>query len=399
VRDRDALMLVARREFVERMRDRSFQVSTGVTLAIVAAVAVLAGVIGSEDPERYTVAARGGEPLAIARAARAVAPEFKARVEVRGVKSERAARAGVRAEDYDAALLRGGRLLTKEDADEELEQAVQAGASRVRVARVLRSEGVSAAVARRALDSPPLRVSALEKGADKRKGFALAASFLLYGMLITYGLWVAMGVVEEKASRVIELLLATVRPLPLLSGKVVGLGLLGLAQLVLFAIVGLALAAATDAVELDGETLRTIPVVLVWFLLGYALYAWLYATAGVLVSRQEDVQSATTPLTILIICAFFVVFPAMGDPSGTLARVTSIVPFSSPLVMPGRVAVGEASGVEIAASLGLLAGTVALLVPVGVRIYEAAILRMGKPVGLAEAFGAVRGVGGSGAPA
>ena len=383
-------MLVARREFVERMRDRSFQVSTGVTMALVAGIAVLAGLVGGGDAERYEVAAQGGEPAAIARAARAVAPEFDARVEVRRIAGERAARAGVRDETYDAALLRDGTVLTKEDAEDELEQTLRTAASRVRGAEILRGAGVSDAETRRALDPPPLRLRALEEGAQKRKGFALAASFLLYGMLITYGLWVAMGVAEEKASRVVEVLLSTVRPRALLTGKVVGLGLLGLAQLVLIAAVGLALAAATDAVELDGDTLRAVPVVLVWFFLGYALYAWLYAIAGVLVSRQEDVQSTTTPLTILIICAFVVVFPAMEDPSGTLARVTSIVPFSSPLVMPGRVAVGEATATEIVASLALLVGTVALLVPLGVRIYEGAILRMGKPVKVIEAWRAAR---------
>ena len=218
----------------------------------------------------------------------------------------------------------------------------------------------------------------------------MAASFLLYAQLITFGLWVAMGVVEEKASRVVEVLLASVKPHDLLAGKILGLGALGLMQLVLTGAVGLALAELSGALDLDRTTLGTLAVVLVWFLFGYALYACLYAMTGVLVSRQEDLQSATTPLTFAIVLAFAVAFPALEDPSGTLARVASLVPFTSPIVMPVRVALEEAGALEIAASLGLLAATVGALVPLGARIYEGAILRTGRPLKLVEAWRAAR---------
>ena len=129
---------------------------------------------------------------------------------------------------------------------------------------------------------------------------------------------------------------------------------------------------------------------MVWFVLGFALYAGLFAMAGVLVSRQEDVQSTTTPLTMAIILSFLLVFPALDDPSGGLARIASLVPFSSPLVMPGRVALGEAGPVEIALSLVLLVGTIVLLVPLVARVYEGAVLRMGRPLKLVEAWRAAR---------
>ena len=387
---RTPLGLVARRELVERARDRSFQISLGVTMLIVAAAAILAGVLGADGREEFDVGYAGEQP-ALIKQARAAAADLDARIEPRRVASERAGRAELREEGIDA-LLADGTLLTKKDPPRTLEQLFQLAARQVRGARLLRSRGLEAGAVRRALDPAPLRLEALEAddARDERRGVAMAASFLLYAQLITFGLWVAMGVVEEKASRVVEVLLASVKPHDLLAGKILGLGVLGLLQLVLTGAVGLALAELSGAVDLDRTTLGTLGVVLVWFLFGYALYACLYAMTGVLVSRQEDLQSATTPLTFAIVLAFVVAFPALEDPSGTLARVASLVPFTSPIVMPVRVALEEAGALEIAASLGLLAATVAALVPLGARIYEGAILRTCRPLKLVEAWRAAR---------
>jgi len=390
--DRRATLLVARREASERLRQRSFQISTGVTLLIVAAVAVLGGVLGGGGPDRYQVGAHGAEAAAIAAAAQAAAPAFDARLEVRRYRDEASARAAVRDEEVDAVVLASGTVLMLDEPPTELERALQAGGRQVRAGRALRSEGLSAPEARRALDPPPLPVRALdsEGDEDERRGVAYTASLLLYLQLIVYGLWVATGVVEEKSSRVVEVLLATVRPRALLAGKVLGIGLLGLGQLLLIGVVGLGLALASGAIELDGTTLGTLAVVLVWFLFGYALYASLYATGGVLVSRQEDVQSSTTPLTVMLVVAYLLAFPTLDDPASGLARIASLVPFTAPIVMPTRLALGEASVPEAALSLALLAASVALIVPFAARIYDRAVLRMGKPVKLREAWRAAR---------
>jgi ABC-2 type transport system permease protein len=129
-------------------------------------------------------------------------------------------------------------------------------------------------------------------------------------------------------------------------------------------------------------------VVLVWFLLGYLMWASLYAMAGAIVSRQEGLQSSTTVLTLVLVVSYLVTFPALDDPESTIAVVTSLVPLSSPIIMPARVTVDAASPVEIVASLGLLVVAIALLVPLGARIYENAVLRMGKPLKLREAWNA-----------
>ena len=231
---------------------------------------------------------------------------------------------------------------------------------------------------------------ALEGEDEGGEGVAFVASLVLYLQLITYGIAVASGVVEEKASRVIEVLLATVRPRAILAGKILGIGALGLLQLAVTAVVGLAAASASGAIELDSGDVGTLAVVLVWFLFGYLLWSSLYAIAGVMVSRQEDLQSSTTVLTVLLVIGYLLAFPSIDDPDGGLAVVTSLVPLFSPIIMPLRVALGEASALEIAASLGLLIVAIAVLVPLGARIYERSVLRMGKPMKLREAWRAAR---------
>jgi ABC-2 type transport system permease protein len=386
VSTRAAALIVARREFGERLRQRAFQISTAVTLIVVAAVAVLAGVLGGDERKSYDVGAEGAEGAAIVEAARVVAPQLDVRIEVRRFQGAEQARAAVEDESVEVAVS-GGALITRDDPPEELEQAIQAGARQVRAEALLRQEGVGPMQARRALDPPALRVRALDDDEDDgRSGIAFTASLILYGQLIVFGLAVATGVVEEKASRVVEVLLAAIPPRALLAGKIAGIGVLGLLQLLLFGVVGLAVAAASGAIALDGADAGALAVALVWFLFGYAFWAALYAISGVIVSRQEDLQSSSTPLTMLLVVSYLLVFPALDDPSSTLAVVSSLVPFCSPIVMPARVVLGDASTVEAAASLGLLTVSVVFLLMLGARIYEGAILRMGRPLKLTEAL-------------
>ena len=384
--DRQAALIVARREFSERIRQRSFQISTAVSLLVVAAVAVLAGVLGDDGPKSYKVGVQGPEAAAIVRTAQAIESQFDVRIEERRFAGAAEARAAVRDEDVEVAVVDGA-LVAREDPPDELAQAIQAGARQVRAEGLLREQGVDDAEARRALDPPLLRVRTLEDDDDDgRSGIAFTASIILYGQLIVFGIAVATGVVEEKASRVVEVLLATISPRALLAGKIAGIGLLGLLQLFVIGVVGLGVASVSGAIELDGADAGALGVALLWFLFGYAFWASMYAISGVIVSRQEDLQASSTPLTMLLVVSYLLVFPALEDPSSTLAVVSSLVPFCSPIVMPARVVLGEAGTLEVVASLGLLAISVAFLLVLGARIYEGAILRMGRPLKLTEAL-------------
>ncbi len=387
---RRVILLVARREITERLRQRSFRYSLLVTVVLVAAIAFVAGLVGGDDTETYTVGAHGPQAVAVAEAARAAAPQLDAEIEVQRFGSVGAARAAVRDESVDAALV-GRTIVSLEKPDDALAQSLQAGARQVGLAEALRAEGVPADQARTALDPPPLRVEALEDDTARgAPGVAFTASILLYGLLVVFGIAVAQGVVEEKASRVIEVLLSTIPPRPLLIGKILGIGVIALVQLLAAALAGLAVAAAMGVVELDGPILEALGVALLWFLFGYAFWASLYSVSGVIVSRQEDLTSSSTPLTMVLVAAYLLAIPAISDPDGTLAVVASLVPFTSPVVMPARVALGEASIAEMAISLALLAGGAVVLMVVGARVYEGAVLRMGKPMRLVEAFRAAR---------
>jgi len=386
---RRATMLVMRREFGERIRTRAMQISTLVTVLIVAAIGLAAGLIGDDGPQDYTVGAQGAEAVRIAEAARASGAAFDARIEVVRFADAARARTAARDGEVDAAIV-GEDIVSQDSLQIELEGALQAAARQVRAAQTLRQEGVAPAAAQRALAPPALHVRTLGGDDEARKGVAFVASLLLYMQLIIFGMAVASGIVEEKSSRVVEILLAAIPARALFAGKILGIGLLGLGQLALVAIVGLLSASLSGAIELDTTHAGVLAVVLVWFVLGYLLFAAIYAVAGVIVSRQEDMQSSSMPVTMILVACYLFAFPALENPDSSMAVITSIVPFSAPIVMPVLVVVGEASAVEIAASLGLLVVSIALLIPLGARIYEGAVLRMGKPLKMREALRAAR---------
>jgi len=384
---RSLTYIVARRELTQRVRQRAFQLSTVAIVGVVAAIAILAGVLGGDGgPQRYTLAVDGAEAVAVANAAERIERAYDVELDVERADAA-AARAGVLDGDYDAALTRAG-LTVEEEAPDDLLQVLAAATDRVRSAAALRDAGVPAADARAALDPEPLRVHVLEPDDDDRGsyGVAFVASLLLYGQLIVVGLAVAQGVVEEKASRVVEVLLSTIPARPLLNGKVIGLGILGIGQLLLAGVVGLAAGAASGAISLDSSAIGALAVALLWFTLGYGVYGSLYAISGVVVSRQEDLSASSTPLTLVLVAAYLVVFPSLDAPDSTLATVASLVPFSSPIVMPSLVALGEASTAQVALSLAILVVSTVVLLGLAARIYERLVLRMGSPVRLGEAL-------------
>jgi ABC-2 type transport system permease protein len=376
---REPVWLVARREIVERGTEKSFVIGTLVSLLVIACIAVLPNALGVGGKDTYTVAVGDRAMQPIADAAVRGADAFDAEVELGSA-------------DPDATLAGGG-IRAQEKPDDKLLDILQAASAQVRSADALRDAGLDDSEATRALAPPPLRLTTVEPvndAAEERGGFAFVAVLLLYGQLISMGYFVAMGVVEEKSSRVVELLLATLRPRHLLTGKIVGLGLLGLVQLLLLAVVGLAAAGVSGALDVNGDVLGAAGLALVWFVLGYAFYAAAFACAASLVSRQEDLQSVISPLSIVLMVGFFVSFGVVADPDGTLAKVSSYLPPVAPMTMPPRIALGEASAVEIVGALAVTLGATALLIPLAARIYSGAVLRTGGTIKLREAWRATR---------
>jgi len=211
--------------------------------------------------------------------------------------------------------------------------------------------------------------------------------------ILIFGQFVAMGIVEEKQNRVVEVVLSRIRPAQLLVGKVLGIGALGLAQVLAIAAAAVVALTFIDLpdVSVTGIGAEIIGSVIFWFLLGYTLYSFLYAALGATVSRQEDLQGAIILPVFLILPGFFLAQVAGQFPDGTLAFVGSLVPFWSPMVMPVRMAAGGVPWWQVAMSVLLVVLTIVVLVRVGARVYTGAVLRTGARVKLREAWKAARG--------
>ena len=363
-----AVALVARREIVERVRERSLWISTGVTIAILAGILVLPSALGFGGATKATVATVGPRAEQVVARARGVQKTFDVALTARSAPDDAAARRLVADGDADVAVLRGGRALAAaQDADDAVIATVQAGSQAARGASI----------------PPPLPVDrAGDTGASERRGIAFVAVVILYGQLLGYGFWVASGVVEEKSTRVVELLLSAITPRQLLAGKVIGIGVLGISQLLVIGLVGAAVGAATGQLDVTGDLVSAVGVVLAWFVLGFLLYSCAFAVAGALVARQEEVQSVTAPLTILVVASFFLSFGALDDPDSSLAHVLSFVPPSAPMVMPVRQIAGNVTASEMLVAIVLTLVAAAALIALAARVYGAALMRTGSRVTL-----------------
>jgi ABC-2 type transport system permease protein len=385
---REATRLVARREITERVREKAFAVSTAVNIAIIVGVVIIAAVTGGGE-SRYVVGSTGATEAAVVEAAATAGRSLDVEIEGREVTGAEAS-AGLEDGSLDAVVQKG-QIRSKEEPDEELVTLLQGANREVQAADALEQAGVSGEEARRALAPPPLEVSTIEPADDDGKaGIAFFAILILYGQLLTYGYWVAAGVVEEKASRVVEVVLSTIRPASLLAGKVIGIGMLGLANLLVTVAIGLAVAQVAGAIDVDGDLIGAAALALAWFVVGYAFYACAFACAGALVPRQEELQSTMTPLSVTILIAFFAGFAVLNDPDGTIAHITAFIPITAPITMPPRIVTGDAPAWEIVASLAVTIGSSVALIPLAARIYEGGILRTGSALKLREAWRAAR---------
>ena len=387
-----AVRLVAKRELNTRLRTRSFVVSTAVLLVLLCGYVALQAFLASSS-STMTIALTG-QAQGIAEELQAAGAPVGDKFETVTAASEEDGQAQVRAGDADA-LVSGSasrlRVTVKSTLDTKLravldgivqQQVLDAQLSAAHLDPVQVRQTVSAAHVDVA---PPLEPRDSDHG--QRLVIGIVVAVLLYLSIITYGMLVAQGVVEEKSSRVVEILLSPVRPWHLLLGKVIGLGLVGLAQLGILAVVGLAVATGTGVLSLSGVAAGAVVWGLVWYLLGFLLYAMLYGAAGSLVSRQEDTQTVVGPVNIALIIGFIVGINLLTQsPDGTATRVVSLIPLLSPVLMPARIATGAAAPWEIVTSLVLTIATIALVTWLGARIYQNGVLRVGSRVKLADAL-------------
>ncbi len=219
-------------------------------------------------------------------------------------------------------------------------------------------------------------------------GVAMVMVALLFGALIGTGSMISMGVVEEKTSRVVEILLSTIRPSQLLAGKILGVGVYGLFQVLVLGSASAGAAAVLGAGNVLKVSLGASLIwLVVWFLLGYAIFALLFGGFAALVSRQEDIGSVTTPLVMLLLVPFYTtMFLVPNDPQSTLVRVLSIVPIFAPFMLPVRSALGAVQGWELALGLAVTIAVIPGLVWLAARVYRRGVLHTGGKLALREAL-------------
>jgi ABC-2 type transport system permease protein len=379
--------LVAGREVAVRIRDKAFIISSAVLVVLV--LGGLAFQVAVASSAGGTTVGVVGDP-ALGQALTAQGEAVGVDVTTVALADDAAARRAVDDGDVDGALTgdpASPRLLVQRSPDPQLLAVVQGAVSGLSVQRQLAAAGAQSTPPP-PVTVVPLRPTAADTG--QRTVVALVGVVVLYGLLVLFGQFVAQGVVEEKSSRVVEVLLATLRPWQLLAGKIVGLGLLGLLQIALIVVIGVAGALVSGVVDTPGVLVGTGLSVVGWFVLGYAFYASVFAATASLVSRQEDLGTVLTPTTLVLVAAFVIAVQAGSDPTSGLAAVTSFVPGLSPLVMPVRAAAGEAAWWEVGISALLMVGAVVLVVRLGGRVYAGAVLRTGGRTRIREALRAER---------
>ena len=388
----ETIRLVAGREITTRIRSKAFLWTTGLlVVAIVAGGLILHLALGSSSATAVAVTPqteRLAEPL------QAIARANDEAIRIVHVDNDAAARSAVADEDADAALTGGPTdftvvVRTKPDPNQLAMLTVlrqQAALS----AAVTDLGGDPAQVAEQ-LAAATVKIQALDP-APERDGGQIAAGYvagiLLFLALQTTAQLVSQGVVEEKSTRVVELLLSTIRPWQLMAGKVTGIGVIGLLQVV--AVISAAAGTALALGLLDTSSLdlgATIAWALVWFVVGFITFSLALAALASLVSRQEDVASVTAPVLILMIIPYVIgISIAPWDPTNPIIVALSYIPFAAPMVMPMRIALGTVETWEVIVSLALSLALIPILVWAAGRIYSNAVLRTGARVRLREAF-------------
>ena len=384
--------LVAQREVHERIRGRVFQVGTAIILLVVVAAVVIPVLTRStSEPEKVGVVGTLSAPLRSA--VTESADELGTPMVFVAESDASTADADLRAGHIDLAIVNSSQVVVEKavtaGSTDTTSQLAGAVAQTLGTAAAFQAAGLTAAQAGAISNAKPVGIVGLQPATAGHKRKPAPASVvtlvLVFVMLSQYSTWILTGVVEEKTSRVVEVLLAAVRPAQLLGGKVFGIGLVAATQASVIVAVALGLSKAVGSDLLHGTGPITVLVALLWLVLGYAFYCWVYAAAGATVERQEQVQSLAFPLTIPVIFGYIVSLTAAtsGRPN-TLLEVLAYLPPTAPFAMPTLVSIGVATWWEFSLSVVLSLVSTVALARVATSVYRRAILRTGRRVRIRE---------------
>lgn len=389
---------VAHREITERGRSKAYLVTTGVTLLIVVGLIVVPTFFGG-GPDKYPVGSVGAGNEAIIDSAgllgnAGLEPGQDPKVVFTVTSFDRVeeAKAALETGDIEAVLVDASEVIVKSASGfggSPLVGLLQRGASSVELEALVSEKGQAAADVIAVMTSDPLTTTTLsgpKPGKENAGVVAYAGLMLLYIAILLYGTWILSGVTEEKSNRVVEVLISSVKPWQLLAGKIAGIGVLGIAQFSGTIMVALVAVKYTKTFDLPSIGPTSVANLIIWFILGFLIYAMLFGAAGSLVSRMEDAQNVAFPMTMIAVAGFFVSIVALDDPDGLAATVGTFVPLTAPFVVPVRAAFDAIPLWQFAASVILVMLTIAGLTLVAGRIYAGALLRFGGRTKLREAW-------------
>ena len=379
--------LVTKRELRERARSRAFLASVALMVVTVAAMLIIPAVLKPGGTKNVGLTGRAPATLAATIKQQAHAAGLTARIHhyARLAAGEQAVRQG----HVDVLVAGAQQLAWQGRADQQLKTvltgAIQLVTVRERAAAAgLRPEAAAALLA-------PVPVSSVELGhvtgrspADETAVIVMTG--VLFFCISIFGAMVLNGVLEEKGSRVVEVLLARIPARALLAGKIAGIGLLGLAQIAVTALAAVIAVTAVGSIDVPAIRGSVLAWAVVWFVLGYALYATVYGALGSLGSRAEDAQAVAGPVMVLLPVAYFASFFMITQPASAAARVISYFPLTAPFAMPGRIAMGATAWWEPVLAVVLTLATIIGLVQLAGRLYTGAILHSGPALSLKDAW-------------
>lgn len=388
-----AVGLVAAREIRERVRGRVFRVGTALILAGIAAAIVIPAAAAAGRHRAQRVGVVGAVPASLRAAVAGAGASAGAPARVVPQAGLTAARGRLRSGRLDIVVVGGREVLVAKAS------AASGSSATARLAQALsrtlgadeaaRAAGLTSRQEARVAHATPAPVVSLERGpAPGTTRTLIVGLVLLVVMLSQYNTWTLIGVMEEKSSRIAEVLLASLRPFQLLAGKLLGIGLVAFAQAALVVGVAAGLAAAVGSGPALGAAPASLAATLVWLLLGYAFYSWVYAAAGSLGERRDQVQGLILPLSLPIFFGYVVAeaAAASANPS-TLIEVLAYLPPTAPFAMPVLAGLGAATWWEFALSAALTVVCTAGVARLATGVYRRAILRTGSRVPLREVLG------------
>jgi ABC-2 type transport system permease protein len=374
-------LLVARRELRERVSARSFRISTIIlVIGVACAVGIPALVSGGSGPGKVGIV--GGNQAALAATVRQAGSVLGEKVEAVPFASQAAGEAQLRRGKLDALYIGGRAVLIKQEPAQGASDTTAkfAGA----IAQLARAPSPQAAST-----SQPLPVRGLKRAPTSlsTRLTGMAVVVLIYLLIFIYGQRITSGVVEEKSSRVVEVLLASVRPAQLLCGKVIGMGATAFGQVAALVVTFLIVATATGSDLLHGAAIGVVLVGALWMVLGYALHCTAFAAAGSLITRESDAANVTFPVALPLLFAYALSFSTIfGGSSNGLFGVLAYIPPTAPIASTTLYAIGSIGLGQVAVSAVICVLATVATARLAASVYERSILRIGARVSLREAL-------------